>query len=757
MSPTPPNDETLALRASPSSRRRSREPRLDNGLPADHHRVVEAALDTLEHLAFAADLEVSRADARRAMELLSATLADEEITELWAHLVAGAAKAVGLGVRAHALSVRDVLGGAARDLPLAALPLGEADLSPVLLMEVASKRCAVKRADRVVWMKADALCALLGAESVDERVTLLVGEARAPMSAWVSPSGAKTPPFRRLVSLLRLERSDVWIGIIYGVGVGVVSLAAPIGVQSLVSTVAFGGLLQPVIVLTALVAIGLVTVAALRAAQTWVVERIQQRVFTRVAVDLAHRLPRVDHVALAGRGNPELVNRFLEVTNLQKGVAMILVDGAGVALATLVGMVLLAFYHPVLLALDVLIAVSLLALLLVPGKAAVASAMKESKEKYAVTAWLEELLRHPVTFKSTSGAELAASRADDLVRAYLDARRKHFKSVFRQVLAALGIQVVASAAVLGVGGWLVIEGKLSLGQLVAAELVVTLVVAGIAKLGKYLETYYDLLAGVDKLGQLVDLPLEAPTGLALPPPSPRAHVSVREVDVEVDSAQVLADVSFTLEAGARAVVRGETGSGKSALIDAIVGLRRPRRGRVEFDGVDARDLQIESLREQVALVRGTEIFAGTVFDNVRAGRSDVGLAEVLSALERVGVRDAVDRLPEGVHSPLSSAGVELSAGQACQLMVARAIASRPRLIVVDGALEALDPRTRGALLDLLFSPTEAWTLLVATNDPSVARRAQQVIQLESGRALELPSRGAKASTDHPLLPEGSQP
>ena len=126
-----------------------------------------------------------------------------------------------------------------------------------------------------------------------------------------------------------------------------------------------------------------------------------------------------------------------------------------------------------------IIAVALVALLLWPGRAALASAMKESKEKYAVTAWLEDLLRHPVTFKSKSGAELAASRADDLVRGYLDARKKHFKSVFRQVMAALGIQVVASAAVLGVGGWLVVEGKLSVGQLVAAELVVTSVVAGI--------------------------------------------------------------------------------------------------------------------------------------------------------------------------------------------------------------------------------------------------------------------------------------
>lgn len=701
----------------------------------DRHRAVEAALDALEQLGSAADVSVSRRVARRAMDVAPAPETDADITDLWAYFVQRGALAVGLAVSAHEVSARDLLDGTMGELPLVALPLGDIDLSPVLLLEVASRRCAVQRQDRVVWMTAERLAELLGVERLDERVTMLVGEARSPMSAWVSPPEGRLPPFRRLLSLLRLERSDVWIALVYGVGVGVVSLAAPIGVQQLVSTVAFTGLLQPVVVVTALVLIGLATVAALRAAQVWVVERVQERVFTRIAVDLAHRLPRVDHVALGGRVSPELVNRFLEVTTLQKGIAMILVDGAGVALATLVGMVLLAFYHPVLLALDVLIAVALLALLLVPGRAALASAMKESKEKYAVTAWLEELLRHPVTFKSRSGAELAASRADDLVRGYLAARKKHFKSVFRQVMAALGIQVVASAALLGVGGWLVVEGKLSVGQLVAAELVVTAVVAGIAKLGKYLETYYDLLAGVDKVGQLIDLPLESSDGLVLPRPGDRASVSLRDVDVAVDGASVLTDVSFSLAAGTRAVVCGETGAGKSALTDVVVGLRRPTRGRVEFDGTDAINLQSESLRDQVVLVRHLEIFAGSVFDNVRAGRSDVGLSEVLDALERVGVRDVVERLPGGVHGELSSDGVELSAGQACQLIVARAIAARPRLIVVDGALEALDPKTRATLVDLLFAASEPWTLLVTSNDPDILARAERVIRLQGGRAV----------------------
>lgn len=731
MTPSATDDTSLRSAVAPS--------------PAHHGRVIEVALDTLEELAATVDMSVSRVAARRAMELEASAHAGIDLTDVWAALVQSAAVAVGLRVREHRLTLDKLLGGAVTDLPIAALALGDADPSPVLVMEATSSRFSVRHADRVVWMSRDRLASLLGATDDGEEILVLVGEARAPMSAWTSGSDDARSPFRRLVSLLRLEREDVGVALIYGVGVGIVSLAAPIGVQSLVSTVALGGLLQPVVVLTALVLVGLITVAALRAAQTWVVERIQQRVFTRIATDLAHRLPRVDHDALKGRGNPELVNRFLEVANLQKGIAMILVDGAGVVLSTLVGMILLAFYHPALLALDVLIAVALVVLLTVPGKAAVASAIKESKEKYAVTAWLEELLRHPVTFKSASGAELAASRADDLVRGYLGARQKHFKSVFRQVVGALAIQAAASAALLGVGGWLVIEGKLSLGQLVAAELVLTLVVAGIAKLGKYLETYYDLLAGVDKVGQLIDLPLESADGLVLSPKEGRARVEVRDVDVAVEGTAVLTHVSFALAPGARAVLSGETGAGKSALTDVVLGLRRPERGRVVFDGVETRELQVESLRERVALVRHVEIFAGTVFDNVRAGRPDVGVTEVCAALDQVGLREAVERMPNGIHTALSSAGVELSAGQAGQLMLARAIASRPRFMVVDGALDALDPETRSAMWDLLFSSRGPWTLLVTTNDATLARRADQVIHVAGGRVEER-ARPAVATT-----------
>ncbi|HEU4533653.1 MAG TPA: ATP-binding cassette domain-containing protein, partial [Polyangiaceae bacterium] len=409
-------------------------------------------------------------------------------------------------------------------------------------------------------------------------------------------------------ALLRAERSDVWVVVAYAVTIGLLSLAVPVAVQSLVNTVAFGSLVQPLVVLTLLVLAGLGFANALRALQARVVELIQERLFVRAAADLAFRLPRAE--AFGGHHGPELVNRFFDVLTVQKGAASLLLDGLAIVLQTAIGMLLLAFYHPLLLAFDVVLLGAVAFLLLVLGRGATGTAVEESKAKYAVAAWLEELARHPAAFKGPGGSSFALGRVDALCRRYLGARRRHFRVLFRQIVGALTLHAVASAALLGIGGWLVLARQLTLGQLVAAELVVSAVVAGVAKFGKHLETYYDLLAAVDKLGHLVDLPLEREGG-----DEPAPAKGAPAVEVRGDGGLHLA-----LAAGERVALVGPNGSGKSALLERLYGLRGAAGGALRFEGAPAADWSLDALRRRVALVRGHEVFEGTLADNVALGR-----------------------------------------------------------------------------------------------------------------------------------------
>ncbi|HEX8202736.1 MAG TPA: ABC transporter ATP-binding protein [Isosphaeraceae bacterium] len=542
-------------------------------------------------------------------------------------------------------------------------------------------------------------------------------------------------PVRRLLGLMRPEGQDLRTVVAFAVGVGVLSLATPLAIEALVTTVAMNLLVQQLVVLSLLLLVCLGFAAALRAAQTYVVEVLQRRVFARVASDLAHRLPRVRRDAFDGDYGPELVNRFFDVLTVQKVGAALLLDGLAVVLQALIGLAVLAFYHPYLLGFDLVILAAMSFAVVGLGRGAIATSIQESRAKYAVVGQLEELARMPLTYRSEGGAELALTRADALARRYLEARGRHFAIVWRQVLFALGFGAVASTALLGLGGWLVIQGQLTLGQLVAAELIVATVVSSFAKLGKHLEGWYDLMAAVDKLGHLVDLPTERRDGEALPPGTGPAGLRLRGVSFSYDGhREVLHLLDLDVAPGDRVAIVGPSGSGKSTLVDLIFGLRAPAAGAVELDGINVRDLRLESLRAAVAAVKAPEILEGTILDNVRVGREALSLAEVHEALEAVGLREELAALPDGLHTRLAADGGPLSHGQVRRLMLTRAIAGKPRLLVLDEALDGLDLDARRRVIDSLFDPRAPWTLLVVTHSQEVARHCRRAVALAGGGA-----------------------
>jgi len=540
----------------------------------------------------------------------------------------------------------------------------------------------------------------------------------------------------RLRSLMRLERDDLWVVVVYAIAIGALTLVSPIAVQALVNTVAFGALLQPLFVLTLLLLIGLSFAAALKVLATHVVEVLQQRLFVRAVADIARRLPRADVPQHDGAHGPELVNRFFDVVTVQKAGAALLLDGVSVALQAGVGMVLLAFYHPMLLAFDLVLLACLAAVVLLPMRAAIKTSLAESSRKYDTVAWLEEIARNPTLFKSEAAMQYAVARAEVLSRSYLVARRAHFGRLIIQITGGHGLQVIASAALLGVGGLLVLERQLTLGQLVAAELVVTAVSASFAKLGKHLETLYDLLAALQKLGHLVDLPLETSGAIREFAAGP-ARLRLRGVSLTIDDGPaVLDDLNADIAAGDRVLLEGGSGAGKSVLLDLCFGLRTADRGQIDIDGVDLRRADLPALRSQLGLVRLGDLFSASIQDNLRLGAPTASLASLRVALSLVDLDEAIAALPAGLDTELTPSGAPLSGTQARRLVVARALAAQPRLWLIDGALDhlGLPPAKREALLEHLFAPDAPWTLLVVSDDPEVQARCNRTLTITGPQA-----------------------
>ena len=557
------------------------------------------------------------------------------------------------------------------------------------------------------------------------RVSSMGNAGRSKPSLNEAPS-----PLQRLRYLLSPDRYEIFIVLGFAIGLGVLTLATPVAVQALVNFVAFGGLVQPLVVVGILLLFFLAFAGAIRLFKFYIVEILQRRVFTRVVSELSIRLPRVRFDAYDRGYGSELVNRFFDVMTVQKAGSTLLIDGLDILLQTGVGLLVLGFYHPLLLVFDILLIAVILFIVFGLGRGAVATARKESSAKYAVAGALEELAQDPLVYRLSGAPEFAYARLSDLAGDYIFARRKHYAVVFRQLVGAVTLHAIAATALLTLGGYLVIRGQLTLGQLVAAELIVSLALASFVKFGKQFEATYDLLAGVDKLGMLFDLPVEDAVGEPHVPGEGGARLELRRVSYRYPDAPFgLARQSLSVEGNERVAVRGPRGSGKSTFAELIVGLREPNEGVVLFDGYDIQDIARMSIRTQMDLVNGCELIGGSVVDNIRLGRSDISNEDVRNVLERLGILDGLLQLPDGLRTQISSCGAPLSRSTALMLMLARSAVGRPRAIVIDNVLDELDEASLSGALTVLCDPGAPWTLLIFTSRDAVCAEMDRVIEL----------------------------
>jgi putative ABC transport system ATP-binding protein len=672
-------------------------------------------------------------EAQRAIPGAGATVWEQQLVEV--------GESLNLRVRSLDGTLDDMLHFVRQGVPVATCvedPRGE--FHWLLITEVHRRRVHVadlarERVD--VRLSLRSLRQRLGIQAPTDQRRWVIGQAAYGCQAASNGTGAQgshieVTPFARLMGLVRPERHDIWVIVVFSVIVGILALATPVAVEALVNTVAFGRYLQPVVVLAMLLFTFLAFAAAMRGLITYVVEIIQRRLFIRVVEDLAYRLPRVQPQALAEEYGPELANRFFDVVTVQKVVASLLLDGVAIVLQTVIGMIVLAFYHPFLLGFDLVLLLFIGLVVFGLGHGAVKTAVMESRAKYALAAWLQELVRWPTAFKLHAGSQFALDRADQLAVDWLDARRAHFRILMRQILFALGLQAVAATALLGLGGWLVIAGELTLGQLVAAELIVMVIVGSYAKLGKQLENFYDLLAAVAKLGHLFDLPTEPHDRLFHLRAGAPAHVQVRAVLSTFGPEKAVGKLNLELEPGETVAVTGPPGFGKSTLVDLLCGMRRPDAGHIELDGIDLREIRPDSLRSHLAVARSIEIFRGSIGENVHLNRPAISALDLRESLAAVGLLDEILKLPEGLNTTLQTNGAPLTTSQSSRLMVARAIIGRPRLLLIDGTLDALPAPTLNAVLTSLTRPNAPWTLLVVTNRQEVLAACHRVVSLGTG-------------------------
>jgi len=550
-----------------------------------------------------------------------------------------------------------------------------------------------------------------------------------PVSKVASPHRR---PVDRLLELLLLEKGNIVLVYAYATLVGLLSLTLPLGVQAITGLVSGGLLLQPVVLLIGFVVLGTLATGVLQIFQLRAVERIQQRIFARIALEFAIRVPQISTEAAWATNLPERMNRFFEVVTVQKSLGKLLTGTTTALLQVIFGLLLLTFYHPYFTLFGLGLVGLLWLILRLTGPRGLATSQMESAYKYRTAHWLEEVARSVVSFKAAGRATPALERMDGQVAGYLHYRERHFRVLVIQAMAAIGFKTLVTGALLILGSVLVIDRQITLGQFVAAELVIVTVLAGIEKLVSSLAEVYDVLTSVDKLGAVTDLPLESTQGLPLPAGAAGASLEAEGLGYTYPDADrpALANITFRLAPGARVAITGPDGSGETTLLAALAGLLERTEGTVLVDGLTLRDLEPALLRDRIGLVLdGAGLFEGTIEENISLGRSGVDTAAVVSALERVGAHASVQRLPAGLRTLVENGGRGLPSTLRVRLLLARAIATRPRLLLIDDCLSTVEPSARQEFVDVLTAPDAPWTLLVVSHTRDLLAACDRVLVL----------------------------
>ena len=546
-------------------------------------------------------------------------------------------------------------------------------------------------------------------------------------------------PLDRTLALFARERREILTVFFYATLSGGLSLILPLAVGGIVQIVQGRLYLQPVIVLISFVVLGTIIAGVLQIGILKVVERIQQRVFARMALEFAFRIPRLRYAASLESNLPEQMNRLFEAIAIQKGVQKLLLDVPTALLTIVFSLLLLTLYSPWFSVFAVAVTVAVWFVIRWSGPEGLETSIVESKYKYKAVHWLGEIARAFHAFKYAGDSTLPVERMDDVVTGYLKYRRKHFAVIVKQTMALIGFKTFITAAVLIIGATLVQTNRLLLGQFVAAEVVIITVLAGVEKLITSLATVYDVLTSVDKSGHVADLPLEVRGGLA-PVHVPGVGVSILAKDLRYryPSARSAAidGVSLRIDPGERVAIMGSDGAGQSTLLKLLGGLIDDYDGTIRFDGVTLRDLDRPALRARIGqMLSWTDLFDGTVEENISVGRAHITPRDVRDALDDLSLTDEIQQLPQGIQAEITNAGRTLPTHLASKLLVAQGLVGRPRLIVFDDYFQNLDAASRNLIIKVLTDRNRPWTVITVSHDPQLLAAFDRVIVLEKGRIV----------------------
>lgn len=553
-------------------------------------------------------------------------------------------------------------------------------------------------------------------------------------------SGEQSTPVQRLFRLLKSERKDIIYIYIYAVFAGIITLSLPLGIQAIIGLISGGLMFSSVFLLIGLVILAVLINGGLQIMQMSMVEILQRRIFTKAAYEFSFRIPRLKAEAIMKEYAPELVNRFFDILTIQKGLPKLLIDISSAALQILFGLILLAFYHPFFIFFGIFLLIILGVIFYFTGPSGLKTSLVESKYKYKVVFWLEEMARTLTAFKMAGNSRLPTRRADQNVNNYLHYRTLHFRVLIGQFRYIVIFKTLVTGGLLIIGSLLVMDRQITLGQFVASEIVIILILNAVEKIIMYMDTIYDMLTAVEKIGHVTDLPLERSGGISVPKEylGEGLHVRIRDLKYKYNAGwQALNGLNLDVKAGEKLGVTGYNQAGKTTLVHILSGIYTGFEGSITYNGFSLRDLDLINMRDFIAKnVTDDDIFDGTILDNIGVGKATIHYPEIVRAIEMVGLNDFINKLPDGLHTHITSGGKGFPESVVQKLILARCIAKKPKMMILNDYFTSFTKDEKIKLMKMLTSEQAPWTLIAVTSDPIILEACNQVVILKEGRLMK---------------------
>jgi ABC-type bacteriocin/lantibiotic exporter with double-glycine peptidase domain len=545
-------------------------------------------------------------------------------------------------------------------------------------------------------------------------------------------------PVQRFWRLLKPDKKEIRNIYSYAFFNGLVNLSLPIGIQSIINLIQGGQVSTSWIVLVSFVIAGITISGFLQVSQMRITENLQQKIFARAAFEFTYRLPKIKLEALYKHHAPELMNRFFDVMSVQKGLSKMLIDFSTASIQVIFGLILLSLYHPFFIIFSLILVVLVYAIFKITGKIGLQTSLVESKYKYNVAHWLQEVARTNVSFKLAGKTDITLEKTDKEVEKYVEARENHFKVLKQQYYLMILFKVLVAAGLLIIGGILVIEQQMNIGQFVAAEIIILLILGSVEKLILSLEVVYDVLTALEKIGQVTDLELDETTGIDMQNELGEKGIKVEFKNVTFcypeQKKKILNSFSIKIEPNEKIMIAGRNDSGKSTLVSLIAGLYKPTEGFIGYNDFPQGNINPITLRSSIGECLSSELlFKGTLLENITMGRKKATFENVKWAIENLGLSSVIKDLPEGYATEIKPQGQQFSKSVINRLLIARSIADKPKLIVIKDIFAALSTEDKIKIIDFLVHPENQWTLIVVSSEKEIAKRMNRIAFLKGGQ------------------------